>query len=65
MKELDLLLLRYLERRGQVDVARDDALFDQILELPDPQLARHLLSGDPHPDVELHALLRRIAATPA
>ena len=49
MKELDLLLVRYLRsRHGQ---APDDerAAFVEFLELPDPDIARYLVAGDvPH-----------------
>jgi succinate dehydrogenase flavin-adding protein (antitoxin of CptAB toxin-antitoxin module) len=45
MKELDLLLLRYL--RGHyagADLHERDA-FAEFLELPDPDIARYLVAG--------------------
>ena len=58
MKELDILLLRYL--RGQLTVAPSDerAVFAEFLELPDPDIARYLLAGDV-PDDPRHAALCR------
>jgi len=58
MKELDLLLLRYV--RGHLATAPDDerAAFAQFLELPDPDIARYLLAGDV-PDDPRHAALCR------
>jgi succinate dehydrogenase flavin-adding protein (antitoxin of CptAB toxin-antitoxin module) len=58
MKELDILLLRYL--RGAHARAGDDerAVFIEFLELPDPDLARYLIGGDV-PDDPRHAALCR------
>jgi antitoxin CptB len=58
MKELDILLLRYL--RGSLVAAPEherDA-FAEFLELPDPELARYLIAGDV-PDDPRHAALCR------
>jgi antitoxin CptB len=58
MKELDILLLRYLQ--GQLAAAPSDerAVFAEFLELPDPDIARYLLAGDV-PDDPRHAALCR------
>ena len=58
MKELDILLLRYL--RGSLVTAPDDErdAFAEFLELPDPDIARYLLAGDV-PDDPRHAALCR------
>ena len=58
MKELDILLLRYV--RGPLATAPtgERAAFAEFLELPDPELARYLLAGDV-PDDPRHAALCR------
>ena len=45
MKELDLLLLRYLRGRYQAAERRERDAFAEFLELPDPDLARYLIAG--------------------
>jgi antitoxin CptB len=56
MKELDLVLLRYLQRRWpQADPAERD-LFERVLDLPDPQLADCLLQREAAPDAEMERL---------
>jgi antitoxin CptB len=45
MKELDLLLLRYLRERYPQAASGDRAAFEAFLELPDPDLARYLIAG--------------------
>jgi antitoxin CptB len=60
MKELDLLLVRYLrERHGGAASGERDA-FVQFLELPDPEIARYLIWGDVPQDPNQAALCRRI-----
>jgi antitoxin CptB len=56
MKELDLLLLRYLRGRHAQASSEERAAFEQFLELPDPQIARYLIGGD-LPDDPSHAAL--------
>jgi len=58
MKELDFLLLRYLQRRT-VLTSDEAAAFAEFLELPDPDIARYLLAGDVPPDPR-HAALCRV-----
>lgn len=58
MKELDLLLLRYL--RAANPTAGECALFGEFLELPDPDLARYLVAGDVPTDPRFAALCRAI-----
>ena len=43
--ELDLLLQRWLEQRFERCSAAQRALFEALLELPDPVLADYLLAG--------------------
>jgi antitoxin CptB len=58
MKELDFILLRYLQ--GKYEAAPDDerAAFVEFLELPDPDLARYLIAGDVPQDPRHAALCR-------
>ncbi|HEX9140218.1 MAG TPA: succinate dehydrogenase assembly factor 2 [Steroidobacteraceae bacterium] len=65
MKELDQLLLNYLQvRYAQADAA-ERKRFAACLELPDPQLASWLLGRSTPEDAELEQLMARIrAATP-
>jgi antitoxin CptB len=58
MKELDILLLRYLRDRRPAAPSVERAAFDEFLELPDPDIARYLLAGDV-PDDPRHAALCR------
>ena len=46
MKELDLLLLRYLRERHPQAASAERAAFVEFLELPDPDIARYLIGGD-------------------
>jgi len=50
MKELDLLLTRYLRERWPGASESERAQFEQILELPDPDLAAYLVAGEPTAD---------------
>jgi antitoxin CptB len=43
MRELDVLLLRYLERTYPAASPADRAAFAQLLELPDPELFGYLV----------------------
>ena len=47
MKELDVLLERYLERDLSSATRDEISLFAEFLELQDPELARYLLAGEP------------------
>ena len=42
MKELDLLLVRYLKERHPAAASEEREAFEQFLELPDPEIARYL-----------------------
>ena len=63
MKELDILLLRYLRQHLASGDAADCALFAEFLELPDPVLARYLIAGDVPPEPRHAALCRTLLAT--
>jgi len=60
MKELDVLLERWLGRYAATAEAGEMRAFEALLDLQDPQLARYLLAGDPHPDSAIAALIERI-----
>ena len=65
MKELDALLLNYLQRQfAAADMAEREA-FVACLELPDPELASWLLGRSSPSDPALRSLMARIRdATP-
>jgi antitoxin CptB len=62
MKELDLVLKRYLERDWQQADEAEKAAFERMLDLPDPVLAAALLGRELLADVELRQLLERVRA---
>ena len=57
MKELDVVLNRYLERNYQTAAAADQACFRELLQLPDPELYNLLLGRDQAADPELRRFL--------
>ena len=62
MKELDLLLVRYLRNHyAQAGAGERDA-FVQFLELPDPDIARYLIGGAVPEDPVEAALCRVLRA---
>jgi antitoxin CptB len=61
MKELDVLLERYLRTAWPASSAEQKALFEQLLELPDPELAAYLLGHVVPPQSPLAQLTRLIA----
>ena len=60
MKELDLLLLRYLRGRHAFAASEERAAFVEFLELPDPDLVRYLIAGDVPNDPRQAALCRAV-----
>lgn len=62
MKEIDLLLMGYLERRYAVAPAAEQQAFATLLELPDPELAACLLGRSTLEDPALADLIARIAS---
>jgi antitoxin CptB len=65
MKELDLLLLEYLDQHWPRATSGEREAFAALLELPDPGLAAYLLGHAPCPDRTLEpllCLLRELAA---
>lgn len=65
MRELDVLLTRYL-----VDVYADSSkaeksAFEALLALPDPELAGYLLRGERADDPAIERILERLRGGPA
>jgi antitoxin CptB len=60
MKELDVMLERFARAALAQGSPEDRALFEQLLSLPDPLLARYLLAGETPPEVRLAQLVGRI-----
>jgi antitoxin CptB len=66
MKELDQLLLNYLQARFATADAAEREAFAACLELPDPQLASWLLGRSTPAEPDIKQLIAHIkAATPA
>jgi antitoxin CptB len=57
MKELDILLGRWLQREFVHADADLQAAFAQFLELPDPELGRYLLAGEQPTDPRFRQLV--------
>jgi antitoxin CptB len=57
MKELDLLLRRYLTERWPAASEREKACFEQFLDLPDPTIAAYLMGREDSADPDVRALL--------
>jgi antitoxin CptB len=60
MKELDLLLIGWLETQFEHSSEAQRGQFEALLELPDPQLARYLLRGERPERSDLAALIESI-----
>jgi antitoxin CptB len=57
MKELDLLLLAYLDGRWAAAAADEKSRFEAFLELPDPVIAGYLLGDEQPPDAGTRSLV--------
>ncbi len=64
MKELDLLLVRWLDRRYPTAGPAARAAFERLLEAQDPQLVAWLLRREPAPDGELQGIVDELLALP-
>jgi antitoxin CptB len=60
MKELDLLLLRYLDLDYPRASVTERAAFERILELQDPEIFGYLVGRDVPPEDSLRHVLARI-----
>jgi antitoxin CptB len=62
MKELDLLLIRWLDARFEAASEAERGEFEALLELPDPQLAGYLLRREAPGQAPRAALVASILA---
>jgi succinate dehydrogenase flavin-adding protein (antitoxin of CptAB toxin-antitoxin module) len=60
MKELDIMLERFVRARLAVASRAERGLLAELLALPDPELARYLLGGEAPHGAQLAALVTRI-----
>jgi succinate dehydrogenase flavin-adding protein (antitoxin of CptAB toxin-antitoxin module) len=60
MRELDELLVRYLERHYEDDSAADKAAFREVLTLADPELNAYLLQRQTPSSESLARAIERI-----
>jgi antitoxin CptB len=60
MKELDVLLSRYLEEEYRDATPEHQQAFRQLLDSQDPLLYAYFLGREPPPDAVLSSLLERI-----
>ncbi len=63
--ELDRLLGAYLERRYPIAPAAEQAAFERLLDLPDPELLAVLTGQAPVPDEEASRVVAWFLGTPA
>jgi antitoxin CptB len=62
MRELDVLLSRYLDEEYRTAGPLQQEAFRRLLEIPDPVVHAYLLGRETPPDAALAALLARITA---
>jgi succinate dehydrogenase flavin-adding protein (antitoxin of CptAB toxin-antitoxin module) len=62
MKELDELLTRFARDRYPAVSAGQQAAFEALLALPDPQIADYLLGHDTPPEADLETVIRAVLA---
>ena len=60
MRELDVLMTRWLERDWPAASSAERSAFQQLLALQDPELAEYLLRGEPHPDPIAATVIERM-----
>ena len=60
MKELDELLVRWLDQHYALESSDHQQLFRAFLELPDPLMAAYLLGREHPDDPDQQALIERI-----
>jgi len=64
MKELDILLTRYLDERYCTAATEEQDAFRYLLEMQDPLIYAYCLGQEPPPE-HLAVLIARITANPA
>jgi antitoxin CptB len=62
MKELDELLTRFARYRYPAAPAGQQAAFEALLALPDPQIADYLLGHAAPPEADLESVIRAVLA---
>ena len=62
MRELDVLLIRFVDEVFETLPADDQRRFSGLLALPDPDLHAYLVGRHPPQDPDLERLLGRIRA---
>jgi antitoxin CptB len=60
MRELDVLMTRWLERDWPQASSEERLAFQQLLGLQDPELAEYLLRGEIHPEPVAAAVIARM-----
>jgi succinate dehydrogenase flavin-adding protein (antitoxin of CptAB toxin-antitoxin module) len=63
MRELDALLIGFVDRRGAGFTVAEIAAFEAVLELPDPVLHSYLLGRNAPEDAATAELIGRIRAS--
>lgn len=64
MRELDQLMLRYLDHRWREAGAIERATFERLLDTDDDRLWRWFMGREPVSEKDLHALVERILSLP-
>jgi len=62
MRELDVLLTRYLDQEYPTAAPEQQAAFRRLLDIQDPLMHAYFLGRETPPDTELASLIARIAA---
>ncbi len=60
MRELDDLLMAWMEARFEHAPEAQKAAFEMLLELPDPELASYLLRGEPAGSADANDVIKQI-----
>jgi antitoxin CptB len=64
MKELDDLLIAYLEHEYEGSASAERAAFERLLDLPDPEIFGYLVGRDRPADAALSHVVARIRHDP-
>jgi antitoxin CptB len=64
MRELDELLIRYLESRYPIADEDEKAAFRAVLELPDPEVNGYLLQRQTPPSESIAGVIETILSLP-
>lgn len=64
MRELDQLMLRYLDRRWPAAEAGERAAFERLLDIEDDRLWRWFMGREAVEETDLRGIVERIIALP-